>query len=125
MFVKIAMGYAALATVFCGVLIWLYLGKRDQVIEERERCNATIAASAAQASELARKAQKDADFAAINELRHQATQAEKARQIAENAAKQAQNRPAKVRTVIKEVSGENSCLDTPVPAAVLDSLRAD
>ena len=119
------MGYAALATVFCGVLVWLYLGKRDQVIEERERCNATIAASAAQASELARKAQKDADFAAINELRHQATQAEKARQIAENAAKQAQNRPEKVRTVIKEVSGENSCLDTPVPAAVLDSLRAD
>jgi len=111
-------GYAAAA-----VLLWLWLETRDDLAAEVERCNVDKIQSILDAEILLREADREAAEATAAELARQLTLEQKARQIADTAAREAESRPVRVRTVIREVASENLCLDTAVPAAVLNELR--
>jgi hypothetical protein len=102
---------------------WLWLGARDDVAAEIERCNTDKAEAIARAEEIVREAEREAADAAIADLRQLVVEAEKAREIAAEAARIAESTPERVRTVIREVSNENTCLDMPVPGRVVDGLR--
>lgn len=111
-------GYVASA-IFLG----LYVGAKSDIKAEIERCNTEKLAAVQEATEALRDAQVASYEARIAELEQIALDEARARRIAQEAAEAAAGRPERVRTVIREVSSENSCLGQPVPAAVLDSLR--
>ncbi len=111
-------GYVA-AAIFFG----LYVGAKTDIKAEIERCNTEKMAAVADAQRIVRYAEIEALNKRIAELEAISLRESNARRIAEEAAREALGRPEKVRTVIKEVSGENSCLDTAVPGPVLDQLR--
>lgn len=111
-------GYVASA-IFLG----LYVGAKSDIKAEIERCNTEKLAAVQEATEALRDAQVASYEARIAELEQIALDESRARRIAQEAAEAAAGRPERVRTVIREVSSENSCLGQPVPAAVLDSLR--
>jgi len=104
-------------------LLWLYVGAKSDLKAEVESCNARIA-------ELGQNAEREAGIAREAALQRQIEELEAinaaqtaALGIASQAASEAAKRPERVRTVIKEVASANACLDTAMPAAVIDSLR--
>ena len=111
--------------VLAGLLFWALLETREDLGEERAQCNADKLAAVAAAESTLREAEVAAYEDRIDQLEKLAADETAARAIAEEAARLAANQPERVRTVIREVASENSCIDTAVPDAVLDSLRGD
>jgi flagellar biosynthesis/type III secretory pathway M-ring protein FliF/YscJ len=111
-------GYAAAA-----VFLWLFIGAKSDIKAEIERCNTEKLAAVAEAESALRDAQIASYEARLAELARMVADEAKAREIAQEAARLAESRPEKVRTVIREVASANACIDTAVPDAVLDSLR--
>lgn len=114
-------GYVA-AAVFFG----LWLSARDAVIEEREGCNADKLSAALAAERAVADRQRKALESRIEQLASEAERSREAARIAEARRQEAEARPERVRTVVREVPREElegKCLDIPVPAGVLDSLR--
>lgn len=109
--------------VGAAILLGLYMGAREDLAAEIERCNTEKLAAVQEATEALRDAQMAQYEARIAELEQMALDERKAREIAQEAARAAESRPEKVRTVIRRVADENACMDTSVPAPVLDELR--
>lgn len=110
--------YAAIALLF-----WLWLNARDDVASALEACNTRTAAAIAEAEKVTRETEREAAERQILELRALIESAENAREIAIQAAREAESRPVRVQEVVRRVADENLCIDLPLPAAVLDSLR--
>ena len=113
-------GYA-LAAIFFG--LWLHT--RDKVVEERESCNTEKVMAIAEAEKVARITTTNAFQRQLDQLDNLAKTAERARQIAEKARIEAESRPERVRTVIRNAANEDQCLDIPVHPNVLQCLRND
>jgi hypothetical protein len=105
------------------LIFYFYLGARDQIVEERESCNADKLTSALESSELARTALQEAAERRFAELEALALSADRARRIAESARLEAESRPERVRTVVREVSREDQCIDAVVHPRLLSCLR--
>jgi hypothetical protein len=106
------------------LIFWFYLGARDQVIEERESCNADKLTTALESSELARTAIHEAAERRFAELEALAKDADNARRIAEAARLEAESRPAQIRTIVREVASVDACIDSPVPVRLLECVRS-
>lgn len=117
--------FAAIAvlSVSLAAMTGLYLGKRDDLAQAIEQCNTAIVQAVADAEKVVREATVRAYSERLAKEAQRADREAKAREIAQAEAQAANARPAKVRTVLKEVASANACLDTDMPAAVLDSLR--
>ena len=113
-----AAGYGA-----AGVLLWLYIDAKGDVKAEIERCNTEKMAAVAETEQIVRVAVQEGMQAEIDRLIEQNERADRAREIAEEAARLAEARIPEVREVIREVANENACIDTAIPAAIIDSLR--
>lgn len=98
-----------------------WLGAREDLAAQIERCNSEKLAAVAEAESLLRDAQRDAYAARIAELEALAESEARARVIAEEAAQAARERPERVRTVIREST--DACVDAIVPADITGSLR--
>jgi hypothetical protein len=105
------------------LFFWFWHGARENTAEEIERCNADKIAAVQDAEAAVRSAMISNYEEKISEMERLLLRESRARQIAEEARMDAESRPPVVRTVIREVAGENACIDTAVPDAVLDSLR--
>ena len=121
-FVK-SWGIALLGWGAAAALMTMYIGAKADIKAEIERCNTEKVIAIQEATEALRTVEMASYKARILELEQLALDESNARLIAQQAAIEAQNRPERVRTVIKEVASANACIDTVVPAAVLDSLR--
>lgn len=117
--------WAAASTAGLALMTGLYLDKRDDYASAVESCNADKLAAVAEAERITRETVESAAARKLADLLLQAEAANRARDIAEEAQRKAEARPERVRTVIKEVASENNCLDTVIPAVVVDSLRND
>jgi hypothetical protein len=104
--------------------VWLWLNGRDDLASQREACNTAVQASAAQAQKVAREVSKAAFEARLAQKEAQITSERNAREIADRARLAAESRPARVKTVIREVASENSCMDMPIPEPVVERLRS-
>jgi hypothetical protein len=113
----------AIAAGLAAVFFWLYVGAKSDLKAEIESCNTRIAELAVDAEREAGIAREKALQRQIAELEAINTAQTEALGIAAEAASEAARRPERVRTVIKEVASANACIDTVVPAAVVDSLR--
>jgi len=111
-------GWAGTALFF-----FMYLGLRDDLASEVEQCNTDKITAVAEAERITRETLEQAHSDALAELARQADRAERARQIAEEAARLAEARPPRVVEVIRE--SNDACLDTVIPADITDSLRHD
>jgi CHASE3 domain sensor protein len=111
-------GYGAAA-----VFLWLWIGAQSDIKAEIERCNTEKLAAVQEATEALRESEIAAYEERIAQLEQKAADLDEARRIASEAATEAQNRPERVRTVVREVTSRENCLSQPVPAAVIDSLR--
>ena len=111
-------GYAAALA-----LLWLFIGAKSDIKAEIERCNTEKAQAVAEAHSLVRDAQIAAMERHMDDLEAMVAEADEARLVAEAARDEALKRPERVRTVIREVASADACIDTAVPAAVIDSLR--
>lgn len=109
--------------VLAAVFFWFWHGARENTAEEIERCNRAQLDAVAEAQQAARAAVIESYERQLAEMEEILLREARARQIAEEAATEALSRPERVRTIIKEVRDEHSCLDTAIPDAVLDSLR--
>ena len=107
------------------LVFWLWLGARDDLAAEVERCNADKLESIANAEAITRSALENAHSEQLAELARQVAAAERARAIADRARVEAEERPIETRTIIREVASADpeSCLNQPVPDSVIDSLR--
>ena len=101
----------------------LYLGKRDDLAKEIEACNTRVQASIADARQVTLEATERAYKARLDKLAAQAESEAKARTALQQALEVAESRPPVVRTVVREVSKTNACIDTLIPDALVDSLR--
>ena len=111
-------GWAAAALCF-----GLWFNAASDIKAERERCNTRMAEAVAESESAVAEATRLAAQKKIDALMRQAEAANRALAIAEEAAEMAESRIPEVREVIREVAVTNACIDTDVPAAVLDSLR--
>lgn len=109
--------------VLAAMMFWLLIDAKQDLAAEIESCNTRAETAAREATEAATEARIAAYERQLDEAEELRQHEVRARQIAVKAATEAQNRPERVRTVIREVASENACIDTAVPAAVLDSLR--
>jgi hypothetical protein len=116
---------AGAASVGLVVMTNLYLGARDDLARQTEECNTDKITAIAEAEKVTREALAAAHRDALAQLARQAEAADRAREIAEEVAREAAARPVEVREVIREVYDEDQCLGAPVPGAILDSLRGD
>jgi hypothetical protein len=105
------------------LLFWLWLGVREDLAAEIERCNSDKLASIAAAEQITREAVSEAAERRLSQLRHQLTLEQNAREVAEETARLAESRPVEVREIIRRVADENLCLDTAVPDELVDALR--
>jgi hypothetical protein len=104
--------------------VFLWLNGRDNLASQREACNTAVQASAAQAQKVAREVSKAAFEARLAQKEAQITSERNAREIADRARLAAESRPERVKTVIREVASENSCMDMPIPEPVVERLRS-
>lgn len=98
----------------------------DRIEQEITRCNADKLMSVAEAADAAREAEREAAQEQIARYARIAASQQKARQIVADALREAENKPAKIREVIRNVPRETmsqKCLDLPVPDSVLRELR--
>lgn len=115
-----AAGYVATAVVG-----WLWLEARDDIIEAVEGCNTRITAAALESERLVRETLTRAAQEREAQLQADIDAAERAAAIARQAASEAASRPVEVREVIREVASANACIDTAVPALLVDSVFSD
>lgn len=115
--------WATAASLGLVVMTGLYLDKRDDYAAQVETCNASKLAAVAEAEKITRESLEAATARRLSDMARQADAAERARQIAENARIEAESRPERVRTIIREVASANACLDTAMPVELLNSLR--
>ncbi len=109
--------------VAAGVFCWLWIGAKEDLAAEIERCNTDKVSAIAMAEDIARQAEREAAGRRLADLEQRIDDAEKARLVAVRAAAEAQSRPMRVQEVVRRVADENLCIDLPVPGAVLDELR--
>lgn len=102
---------------------WLWLGARDDVARQTEACNTDKVAAVAEAERVARAAEREAADAEILRLNQRIADEANAREIAQEAARAAESRPPVVREVIRRVADANACMDTAIPADVIDAFR--
>lgn len=114
---------AAPGYVAAVVLGWLWLEARDDLAAEIADCNASKLTAIAEAETIAREAERRAFSERIAQLERNAIAAENARQIAEDAAREAESRPPVVREVIQRFIDTDACIDTPIPDDIVRSLR--
>ena len=114
---------AGAASVGLFIMTGLYLELRDELASEVEQCNTDKIAAVAEAERVTRKMLEQAHQARMDQLARQTAAAERAREIAEEAARLAESRPPRVVEVIREST--DACLDTVVDPAVVRSLRGD
>lgn len=104
----------------------MWLGARDDVIEEREGCNASKLSEALESQKAVADAERKAHEQEVAELVAIAEREREAARIASEALAASEDRPAKVRTIVKEVPRETEpqiCLDIRVDPDVRDSVR--
>ena len=111
-------GWAGTALFF-----FMYLGLRDDLASEVEQCNTDKITAVAEAERVTREMLNEVHQNALAELARQTDRAERAREIAEEAARIAESRPPRVVEVIRE--SDDACLDAVIPADITDSLRHD
>lgn len=99
----------------------MFLDAREDLASEVERCNTAVAQSAAEAERLTRQVERDAASRELLRLARQVELEREAREIAERATREALARPQRVREVIR--NSDETCLDTVIPADILDSLH--
>jgi len=104
------------------VFLWLFIGAKSDIKAEIERCNVEKLAAVQDASEALREAQIASYEARIVELGQIAANEATARQIAQKAAIEAQNRPERVREVIRNVTNPEDCLNQSVSDDILSLL---
>lgn len=109
------LGYGAAALFF---LLWL--GARDEIVEERLACNASKISEALENERAVRAAQNVANEREKERLRKLLENAERAAEIARDAERLANERPERVKIVVRE--SDDACIDEFVPNDVLDSL---
>ncbi len=98
----------------------------DKIEQEITRCNADKLVSVAQAEKLAREATEEAAQAKIAQYARIAKSQQKAREIVAAALREAEAREPEIRTIVREIPRDTDaqkCLDMPVPADLLRSLR--
>jgi len=120
------LGLTAGGYVAALALLWLWIGAKEDLASQIERCNAEKLESVAQAENTVRKASRAAYEARLAEMATQARREEKARQILAERLRAAQDRPAEIREVIKEIPREtnsSTCLDLPVPDPIIRRMR--
>lgn len=108
------------------ILGWLWLETRDNLATEIERCNTSKVSAIAEASQMAREAEREAAQDEIVRLEAIAASQSKAREIVAQALRESEARGPVVREVVRNVPRSElaaQCLDLPVPAAVFDSVR--
>lgn len=108
----------------CLVLFGLLLKANQKLGEEREACNARQLAAVAQAENEVRIAQQRAFEQRIAQLERNASLADQARAIAEAARIEAEQRPERVREVIRRVADLDACIDSPIDPDILERLRS-
>lgn len=120
LYVAGAAGWAAAA-----MLGWLWIQALQDIVEEREGCNADKLASVAAAEREARQAVEQASQARIAQLEQVIQKERQAREIAEDAAIIAESQAAEVREVIREVAvnDPDSCLNSEVPGEIVQQMR--
>lgn len=111
-------GYASAA-----VLLWLLLETREELGAQIEQCNTEKITAIAEAERLTREVLDAAHAEQIAQLQSRLQAERNARVIAEEARVEAESRIPEVRTIIREVASENSCIDTIIPGAVIERLR--
>lgn len=117
-------GAAFAGSVMVNLLLFnAWVDAKSDVKAEIERCNTEKLQAVAEAREATMIAERDAYAELVAELEAIAADEARARAIAEEAARAAQDRPERVRTIIREVADENACMDTRIPDAVVRSLR--
>ena len=99
----------------------MYLGIRDDLAAEVERCNTDKLAAVAAAERVARDAMAEAMGDALAERDRQLEAAERAREIAQEAARLAESRVPEVIEVIREST--DACITAAVPDNIVDRLR--
>lgn len=121
-FIGIAAGGYAAAAILGG----LWLGARDDLAHEIEACNTRAVAAVAESERAVRVELESAHNEEKERLRVIARQQQEARIIVSEALREAESKPERVRTVIKEVPREElagQCLDMPMPDNVALGLR--
>jgi hypothetical protein len=110
--------------LIAAVCVFGYLNLRDDLASQREACNTAVQASAAQAQKITREVSQAAFEARLAQKEAQIISERNAREIADRARLAAESRPERVKTVIREVASENSCMDMPIPEPVVERLRS-
>lgn len=110
--------YAAIAVFF-----WLWISAREDLATEIERCETEKAISIAEANRLGREAIQSALETRIAQLEQVAANADRAREIAEQARQEAESRPLRVQEVVRRVADRNACIDLPLPDELAQCLR--
>lgn len=111
-------GYAAAL-----VLGWLWLGARDDVAAAIESCNTDKMRAISEAERITRETERAASDREILQLRQIISDAEKAREIAIRAAREAESRPVRVQEVVRRVADRDACIDLSLPDELVRSLR--
>lgn len=109
-------GYAA-----AFVLGWLWLDTRDELASTIERCNTDKIASVLEAEQITRKAIESVYSEEIERAERRVKAERNAYLAVAEALREAESRPVRVRTVIRE--SEESCLTQEVPKEVLGAVR--
>ncbi len=107
----------------CGVMVWLYLGVRDDLAAEIERCNTDKMTSIAEAERVAREGVQSAWDKEREEVERRMEALTQARLIVDEALRTAANREPEIRRVVEKVRDEDACIDTVVPSAIVERLR--
>lgn len=108
---------------WAGTLLFfaMYLGVRDDLAAEIERCNTDKMSAVAAAERVARDAMAEAMGDALAEREQMLRDAQRAREIAEEAARLAESRVPEVIEVIREST--DACITAAVPDDIVDRLR--
>lgn len=117
--------WATASTASLAIMTGLYLDKRDDYAAQVDACNASKLVAIAEAEKITRETLEAAAARKLAALERQRDSADRAREAAELAAREASERPERVRTVIREVASANACLSTAMPVELLHSLRHD
>ena len=114
------------------MLFWFWIGAKENLAAEVERCNADKLSAIAEAEQVAREATQRAAQQRISMLERQAERERKAREIAAQTASDAESRARGAQQTIRELMARapqesdidpKDCLNVPVPGDIIDSLR--
>ena len=115
------------------LMVWFYLGTRDELVKEVEACNTRTITTVAEAEAEARRALQASFELRVRELELLAQGEREARTIAELAASEAragaETAQATIRRLMQEanddetVTIERACLNVDIPADILRVLN--